>query len=810
MKIALVQKCPSKINYDTKIGLQGIEVFNLSSQKVSRLLKRDVDLVIQDSDTYQHIFNSVRDDPHSDYTEDDLGFCPQNYDHVILVGSEALKMFTKATAVTDYTGKLAPAKPEFEGCSFIAAISPAVLSFKPESKPIWEQTVTNIGSIVSGKTTVEIAGDYRGLTTIGEVTEYLLMILDNPGWADIGLDSETSALACRDGYVLGICISHMLGQGVYADAECFDELNVNLLQKIIDERAIVLHNAKFDMHFLKYHFGLKFIGRNIHDTMIQHYLLDERQGTHGLKSLTMKYGVLGDYDRELDEFKKEYCRIHKLKATEFSYDLIPWDIMVPYSAKDPDATLRLHVKFLPIIENNPKLKELYYDLMMPGLHFLTKMEDRGIPISRARLDVAKVKLNEELEELKEELYTFDAINELEAAQGEKFNANSVPQLRKLLFDYVGLKPTGKLTATGAISTDAEVLKELAELHKVPSLILDIRQKTKLISTYIDKLIPAIDLDKRVRTGFNITSTTSGRLSSSGKFNMQQLPRDNPIIKGCIVAPKGYKIVAADLTTAEIYYAAVLSGDKAMQQVFINMRKDPAKYPDFHSNIAHMVFHLKCEPAEVKKLYPALRQAAKAISFGILYGSGPKKVAESVNAAFLEEGQAATCDTAEAKEYIVTYFSMFKKLKRWIDNCHRQISSDGFIYNHFGRKRRLHNVNSSDRSVAGGEIRSGFNAIIQSVSSDHLLLGAVDADEEILEKCVDAEIFALVHDSVVAVVRDDCIDEYLEILYRHIQTDRGCSIPNCPVGIELDSEPGGSLDYSCGKLQKMFPDLAMVA
>jgi DNA polymerase I-like protein with 3'-5' exonuclease and polymerase domains len=785
MRIAVVQKCPSRVNYEKQLKLTDLDVFNLSSQKVSRLLKRDVDLVIGED------------------------FIPENYDYVILVGSEALKMFTKATAVTDYTGRLAPSKPEFENTKFIASISPAVLAFKPESKPVWEKTVADIASLVSGKTEEAMKGDYSGITEVLDATEYLGMVLDNPKFHTIGLDSETSALACRDGYVLGICISHKLGQGVYIDAMAFDELNVSILQKLIDTRAIVLHNAKFDMHFLSYHFGIKFLGRNIHDTMIQHYLLDERQGTHGLKSLTMKYGVLGDYDRELDEFKKEYCRIHKLKSDEFSYDLIPWDIMVDYSARDPDATLALHFKFLPIIENNQKLKELYYDLMMPGLHFLTKMEDRGIPISKARLEVAKVKLSEELEALKRKIYDYDVVAWLEQQQGSIFNPNSVQQLRKLLFDGLNLTPTGKLTATGAISTDAEVLKELADQHELPGLILDIRQKTKLISTYIDKLLPVIDMDQRVRTGFNITSTTSGRLSSSGKFNMQQLPRDNPIIKGCILAPIGYKIVAADLTTAEIYYAAVLSGDKSMQQVFINMRKDPKKYPDFHSNIAHMVFHLKCEPADVKRLFPALRQAAKAISFGILYGSGPKKVAESVNLAFLEEGQEPTCDTAEAKQYITTYFSMFKKLKQWIDSCHRQIKTDGYIYNHFGRKRRLHNVNSTDQGVASGEVRSGFNAIIQSVSSDHLLLGAVDADNEIMEIGLDAEIFALVHDSVVAVVREDLVDQYLEILYRHIQTDRGCSIPGCPVGLELDSEPGGSLDYSCGKLDKMFPEIAMV-
>jgi len=223
----------------------------------------------------------------------------------------------------------------------------------------------------------------------------------------------------------------------------------------------------------------------------------------------------------------------------------------------------------------------------------------------------------------------------------------------------------------------------------------------------------------------------------------------------------------------------------------------------------MVFNLSCEPSEVKKLYPALRQAAKAISFGILYGSGPKKVAEAVNEAFLEAGQEATCTTELAKEYIATYFDKFKQLKLWIDKCHDQISRDGFIYNHFGRKRRLHNVKSTDRAVAGGEVRSGFNAIIQSVSSDHLLLGAVEADLEIERVGMDASIFALVHDSVVAVVREDLVEDYLAILYKCIQKDRGCSIPGYPIGIEQDSEPGGSRDYSCGKLEKMFPELAAI-
>lgn len=554
VKIAIVQKCPSNLNYKKLYQLNEVDVYNLSDTKVSRLLKRDVTLNIG------------------------VTFIPEDYDYVILVGSEALKMFTKATAVTDYTGRVAPSKVEGD-TKFIASISPAMLTFKPELKPVFTETVNNIHKVISKQEIEEKDGEYEYFTEAAPVVSYFTKLLNSEEVQVIALDSETTALACRDGYMLGISVSHKIRQGIYIDADAMDTECADLLQQLVDSKRVVFHNAKFDMHFFKYHLGTEFEGRDIHDTMIIHYLLDERQGTHGLKSLTMRYGTLGDYDRELDEFKREYCATHKIPQGSFTYDLIPWDIIKIYAAKDTDATLELYYKFYPILTKNQKLLNCYYDLMLPALHFLTRMEDRGVPISRDRLIYAKTLLTRELEELREELYTYDVVHDLERTNGKEFNPASRIQLRSLLFDHLGLEPTGKLTATGAISTDAEVLGELAEKYPIPKIILDTRKKSKLKNTYIDKLLPVIDLDNRVRTGFNLTTTTSGRLSSSGKFNMQQLPRDNPIIKGCVKAPLGYKIVASDLTTAEVYYAAVLSGDKVLQQVFINMNKDPKKYPD---------------------------------------------------------------------------------------------------------------------------------------------------------------------------------------------------------------------------------------
>jgi DNA polymerase I-like protein with 3'-5' exonuclease and polymerase domains len=468
---------------------------------------------------------------------------------VILIGSEAVKEFTTTTNVSDHTGRIIQGKPQYGTADkFIASISPAMLAFKPETRPAFEATVEAIKAIVAGNAKKDVTeGDYRAITTHAEAYGYLMYILQNKHVIPcVGLDSETSALQARHGYILGVSVSHKLHQGVYIDADIIDAELVTLLQAIIEEIPVAFHNAKFDMHFFSFHLGINFsTAKQLHDTMIQHYLLDERQGTHGLKSLTIKYGSLGDYDSPLEKFKEDYCHRTGLKKDDFTYDLIPWEIISEYAAKDTAATLELHYKFLPLIESNPKLRSCYYDLMIPSLLFLTKMEARGIPISVARLKAARSYLDSELTKLYAQLYSYEIVKELEAEQGGAFNPNSTKQLRVLLFDKLLLNHSGKLTATGALSTDAEVLEELSHQHPLPKVILDIRQQTKLINTYIDKLLPVVDMDQKVRTGFNLTTTTSGRLSSSGNFNVQQLPRDNPIIKGCVKARNGYKIVAVD-------------------------------------------------------------------------------------------------------------------------------------------------------------------------------------------------------------------------------------------------------------------------
>ena len=755
MKVALIESKPSRNKF--------FELFNnkfqfdsyvlCSNPQVKKVLKRDVD----------------------------IQFNPDDYDWVILVGSEPLKYYTKINSITEYTGRIVEDK-------FLPVINPAMLAFKPEAKKSWEESRDNIIAYIAGELKQEKLGsdDIFGITDTDELNKFLQDAIDHEN-EFIALDSETTGLYPRDAYMLGISLSYKRNHGAYISTDCIDDTSEKLLQELFNKKRVVFHNSKFDIAFFRYHFGFKF--PNFDDTMLMHYTLNENPGTHGLKQLALKFTPYGDYEKPMYDWIEGYRKRNGLLKNDFTWDMIPFDIMQEYAAYDAVCTYLIYEEFLPYMQKNKKLGNVYYNILLPATEFLLDVESNGVPFDRERLVKSSVLMQEEIDDAVSKLYEYTEVKLFEKAQGKDFNPNSTMQLRSLLFDYIGLKPTGKKTGTGADSTDAEVLGKLAEEHPVPQLILDIRQKVKIKSTYLDKIIPALDRDERLRTGFNLHGTTSGRLSSSGKMNMQQIPRDNPIVKGCIKAKPGKKIVAMDLTTAEVYCAAILAGDLALQKVF----QDGG---NFHSNIAKLVFNLDCDVDDVAKYYSTERQMAKAVTFGIMYGAGPKKISEQVT-----KDSGTYFSTSQAKEVIEDYFKQFHKLKKWLDDCKKLIEKQTYIYSFFGRKRRLPNVRSTDKAIAAHEVRSGINSLVQSVASDVNLLGAVDAHKEICERgyAKNMKIFALVHDSILAEVDDDYVQEYSDILLRNVQKDRGLSIPGCPIGCDFDVDE----DYSLGKFKKQY-------
>ena len=289
--IAIVETKPSRNDYvDLFENSFEFDQFQLcSNPSVKRVLKRDVD----------------------------IEFNPDNYDWVILVGSEPLKFYTKEGSITEYSGRIVDDK-------FVPVINPAMLAFKPEAKKTWEESRDNVFKYLNGEMKQEKLENIYGITESADLYVFLTRALEHEN-DFVALDSETSALYPRDGHMLGISMSYEPEHGAYIDCNCIDEKAEELLQLIFDKKRVVFHNAKFDIAFFEYHFGFKF--PRFEDTMLMHYMLDEQPGTHGLKQLTLKHTPYGDYEKPMYQWIEDYRKRTGILKDSFSWDMIPFDIM---------------------------------------------------------------------------------------------------------------------------------------------------------------------------------------------------------------------------------------------------------------------------------------------------------------------------------------------------------------------------------------------------------------------------------------------------------------------------------------------------
>jgi DNA polymerase I-like protein with 3'-5' exonuclease and polymerase domains len=723
------------------------DVFYLCSDKKDKILKKDIDLDFSKLDDYKIV-------------------CP--------VGAEPLKYVVGITGITKYNGVFIENK-------YFPLIHPKLVEFKPQ----YSQDINNACKKLINIDTDNLSLDkteknYQYIERVEDLKE-LIPYLAKAEY--LVCDIETSALSPKRGEILGVGFATKIHEGIYIAASIINKVK-EPLQNIFNMKKVIFHNGKFDMQWLQEEFNFEF--PHFEDTILMHYCLEEAVGTHGLKPLALKFTDLGDYERELDDYKKSFCRKNKILLKDFNYGMLPHDILAPYAMKDCDGTAQLFEKFVPLINNNEKFNRLYNKLLKPYTIALMELEKNGGPVDREAAIELYADYQIDIEECINELKLDPDVARFERIYGKDFNPNSVAQLRNLFFELKQLKPFKK-TAGGAWSVDKEVLAELEDPTAV--LITELREKTKMAGTYLENILRGIDKDGRLRSSFNIIGTTSGRLSSSGTLNYQNIPRENKDIKKLFKARPGYKIVQADLGTAEVYYAAVLSKDKFLQQAFIDGL-------DFHGYIAKQMFNLPCEVDCIKghPHYDKFRQYAKAITFGIMYQAGPAKIAETVNNTpeMLEEDMI-TID--QARNFIKKYFKEAKSLKLYIDQSNAFITNHAYIYSAFGRKRRLPESRASNRGVSTHAIRSGVNFLVQSVASDINLLGLVDLIEWIKNSNLSSAIvpFTVVHDSIVAEVADEYIDIWCEKIREFVQTDRGLSIKNCPIGVDIE------VGYSWGEV-----------
>ena len=733
MKLAIVLSSPLKNNipalFREYAGNIKFETLYISSEPKEKILKKDVDLTMSILDEYDIV-------------------CP--------IGSEPLKYVCGLTGITKYNGIVVNEK-------YLPILDPNMTFIKPQYRDDIQKAFDRLKKLINGEEAIAHEKQYHHYTDELEFLPYLRKLQD-PELKVIAVDTETTSLSPRKGSILGFVFSTKPHEGVYVDAHIIEHY-YDEFEEIFKTKKCVFHNSKFDIQFIRYEYGFDF--PDFDDTMLMHYCLDESVGTHGLKALALKFTDLGDYDRELDEYKKSWCRQHKIKLEDFNYGMLPPEILAPYGCKDGDATIQLFQKFSPKIYNSKEFTKLYETILKPVTRAIIHIENNGGPIDLDVLDGLIEDYKIDIEETINELAFHPAVQEFEETQNKSFNPNSVFHLREILFNILKLKPIKK-TDTGAFSTDAEVLESLK--HPITEAILDLRKKVKLSQTYLKNIREGVDKDNRLRSSFNVTGTTSGRLSSSGILNYQNLPRDKDAgIKKVFKARPGYTIVQADLGTAEVYIAAALSNDKFLQRAFIEKM-------DFHSYVAKTMFKLSCSVNDVKELYPDERQWAKAITFGILYGAGPSKISETANVSM-----------EEAKDFIQKYFKEASALKRWIDTCLSMINSNYFIYSAFGRKRRLPEAKADNRATATHAARSGLNFLVQSVASDVNLLGLIDTIDWIEKNNLRERVcvFATVHDSVVAEVSNDMVDEYVTQLKSNLQKDRGVNISGCSIVVDIE-------------------------
>lgn len=554
----VIDKYLKNVEYDVKF---------LSSSDKEKILKKDVDLDLKLLDEYKVV-------------------CP--------IGAEALKYSAGITGIQKYNGVYIEKK-------YLPIMHPNIILIKPQLEGDIKSAFSKIPKILAGEDFNRSAEkDYEFIET---EEQFQARKAEVEAATEIATDIETTALNPRHGNTLGIAISTRPHQGLYYSA-AIAQKHLDWFLDLFANKKNILHNAKFDTQFLEYEFSAVF--NDYEDTMLMHYCLEEAVGTHGLKPLAMRFTDLGDYEKDLDDYKKTWARQNKVKLADFNYGMLPDDILAPYAARDVDATFQLYKKFKPLIDNSSEFTKLYKEILMPGLHALKTLERNGGPVDKEQVNWLADQYQIDVEECLEEINAHPAVQRFERTQGKVFNPNSTYHLRELFFNILKIKPTKK-TETGAFSVDKEVLTNME--HPLAEAVLDLRAKTKMAGTYINNIRNGIDFDGRLRSSFNIHGTTSGRLSSSGTLNYQNIPRDNKDIKKLFKARPGYKIVQCDLGTAEVYYAAMLSGDKFLQQAFIDKL-------DFHSYVAKQMFNLPCEVNEVKSLYPAERQYAKAITFGI--------------------------------------------------------------------------------------------------------------------------------------------------------------------------------------------------
>ncbi len=615
------------------------------------------------------------------------------------------KGLARALAAGDAASAVSLAKPSVtaaESVSKRASSSSLDLFDEPEAREVPVNAVAPVSTLVCDTIlTWEAFDDWLAKVQTAEL---------------VALDTETTSLDEMRARIVGISVSVSPGEAayiplahVYPDAPAqlpVDEVLAKLKPWLEDATKIKLgQHVKYDRHVFANH-GIEVQGY-AHDTMLQSYVLEVHK-PHGLASLA---------ERHLGRSGISFEDLCGKGASQICFDQVDVAKAAEYSCEDADMTLAVHRALWPLIEANDKLR-FVYELEIASSEALYRIERNGVLIDARILAAQSHELGQRILQLEKDAH---------ALAGQPFNLSSPKQIGGIFFTQLGL-PVVKKTATGAPSTDEEVLEKLAEDYPLPAKILEHRGLAKLKGTYTDKLAQlALPRTGRVHTHYAQAVAVTGRLSSNDP-NLQNIPirtAEGRRVREAFVAPPGSVIASADYSQIELRIMAHISGDSALLLAFHDGM-------DVHRATAAEIFSVGTGQVTSEQ-----RRYAKVINFGLIYGMSAFGLARALG-----------IDNTAAKNYIARYFERYPGVKHYMETTRELAKRQGYVETVFGRRLYLPEINSPNGPRRAGAERAAINAPMQGTAADLIKLSMIKVQQVLDAEQRGTKMIMQVHDELV--------------------------------------------------------------
>ena len=543
------------------------------------------------------------------------------------------------------------------------------------------------------------------------------------------LDTETDGLNPLRVNCVGISVCIEEGTAYYIpiwhltpDIQLSKQEIVEKLKPIFEDKKIkkILHHAKFDMLVIST-LGIDLAGLEF-DTLIAASLVSKDGNRINLKFLSEFY-----LNQPMPTFKETVTdRGYK------NFAQVPVADAIAYACTDAHQTFLLKPILEKLLEEN-NMTKLFYDLEMPTNQVLYLMEKEGIFVDTHELKDLKIKVDQRLGVIKQEIMSLLPENLID------INLNSPKQLEDLLFNKLQLIPVKKTTGKTGYSTDYEVLLELAKVHPVPGLIIKYRELFKLKSTYVDAFFDYINpKTSKIHTTFSQTSVATGRLASSDP-NMQNIPVEQIYsdinIRSIFKAPENHIFISADYSQIELRVLAHFSQDKNLLQAF-------KENQDIHAITAAGLFDVQAD-----KITREQREFGKRINFSILYGLTAYGLSQDLNVSF-----------SDAQKYIEKYFAQFPGVSSWMESVVQETIDNGYVTTYMGRRRYIPGIYEKNRNLFDAAKRVAINTKAQGTAAEIMKIAMVNLNDHFEKQNNDSKIILQIHDELLVAVPENNFQE----------------------------------------------------